>query len=91
MPTLEPVQRDAVELDLRAIDLLDRAKDRFDPLCRRIAPEHQRPHTAATRAIGADEFVHVDTVPDRPDFGRCQRKRAPVDADDRRRKPRRRT
>ena len=41
MSTLEPVQRHAVELDLSAIDLLDRVKDRLDPLCRRIPPEHR--------------------------------------------------
>ena len=72
MSTLELVQSNAVELDIRAVDLLDGMKDRLDPFGRRVAPEHQRVHAAAPCAIRAGEFGHVDTVPDRPDFGRRQ-------------------
>ena len=38
MPPLELVQSNAVELDIRAVDLLNGAEDRLDPLGRRIAP-----------------------------------------------------
>ena len=34
MPSLEVVQRDAVQLDFRALDLLHSVKDRLDPLGR---------------------------------------------------------
>src|SRR5204863_432646 len=83
MPALELVQRDAMELDLCAVNLLHCAEDRLDPLGRRIAPEHQRLQTVAPGAIAAVELVHIDTVPDRQDLRRVERKRTAIDGDDR--------
>ena len=83
MSALEVVQRDPVELDLCALDLLHGSEDRLDPLRRRVASEHERPQAAAPAAIGAGELVHVDAVPDRQDLRRVERERAAVDGDDR--------
>ena len=81
---LEPNVDAAVERELHA------AQDRLEPLRARVAAEGGEPEVAgAVRAFGTGELGQVDAVPDRHHLLRVDRKRAPVDRDDRRRRARR--